>query len=75
MKNFLEINYLELFNKYYIKNSRNFCFDGNEIAFLKTHFFCDLLNENPLSAKKIEEIAKSQYYEKSNNTFFIVEKK
>ena len=73
LKNFFEITYLELFNKYYIKNSKNFWFDGIEINFKKTNFFCDLLKSNPSSEKKMEEIANVQFKEK-NKTVFVVNK-
>jgi len=71
LKDFFETNFLELFNKYYIKDSKKFIFNGKEICFNKTSFFCDLLKANQFSAKKIEQIAKSQFCEK-NSTFFVV---
>ena len=73
LKHFFEITYLDLFNRYYIKNTKNFTFDDKEITFKKASFFSDLLKANQISANKIEQIAKSQFCEK-NSTFFVVNK-
>ena len=73
LQNFLEIKYLEFFNKYYIKDSKNFCFDGIEICFKKTKFFCDLLEANKSSIEKMKEVANIQFKEK-NSTVFVVNK-
>ena len=74
LKNFFEITYLELFNKYYIKNSKNFTFDGIEITFQKAKFFSDLLSKSTsLSAQRMEEVANLQFKEK-NKTVFLVNK-
>ena len=73
LKLFFEITYLDLFNRYYIKNTKTFTFDDKEITFKKASFFSDLLKANQISANKIEQIAKSQFCEK-NSTFFVVNK-
>ena len=73
LKHFFEITYLDLFNRYYIKNTKTFTFDDKEIIFKKASFFSDLLKANQISANKIEQIAKSQFCEK-NSTFFVVNK-
>ena len=73
LKLFFEITYLDLFNRYYIKNTKTFTFDDKEIIFKKASFFSDLLKANQISANKIEQIAKSQFCEK-NSTFFVVNK-
>ena len=68
---FFEITYLELFNKYYMKNSKIFEFNGISINFEKISFFSDLINANPLAASKMKQIAQTQFYEKGSTVFVV----
>ena len=53
LKDFFEMKYLELFNKFYMKNEKIFTFNGITINFEKVSFFSDLINANPLAASKM----------------------
>ena len=74
LEDFFEITYLELFNKYYMKNSKIFEFNGISINFEKISFFSDLINanHNPLEApSKMKQIAQSQFCEKGSTIFVV----
>ena len=74
LEDFFEITYLELFNKYYMKNSKIFDFNGISINFEKISFFSDLINanHNPLEApSKMKQIAQSQFCEKGSTIFVV----
>ena len=74
LEDFFEITYLELFNKYYMKNSKIFEFNGISINFEKISFFSDLINanHNPLEApSKMKQIAQSQFCEKGSTIFIV----
>ena len=71
LKDFFEMKYLELFNKFYMKNEKIFTFNGITINFEKVSFFSDLINANPLAASKMKQIAQTQFYEKGSTVFVV----
>ena len=76
MNNFFNMNYLELFNKYYFKSNKIIDFEGKSINLSKkTRVFTDLLEKNKKAAEKIQQIAINNFIEKKDKqTIFVIKK-
>ena len=79
LKDFFEMNYLELFNQYYFKSNKVITFKGKNIALSKnTRVFSDLIEKNKKAAEKIQEVAIHNFIENYNGdrkqTVFIIKK-
>ena len=76
MNDFFNMNYLELFNKYYFKSNKIINFEGKSINLSKkTRVFTDLLEKNKKAAEKIQQIAINNFIEKKDKqTIFVIKK-
>lgn len=76
MKDFFNINYLELFKKYYFNSYKIINFEGKSINLSKkTRVFSDLLEKNKKAAEKIQQIAINNFIEKNDKQAMFVIKK
>ena len=76
MNDFFNMNYLELFKKYYFKSNKTINFEGKTINLSKkTRLFSDLLEKNKKAAEKIQQIAINNFIEKQDKqTIFVIKK-
>lgn len=76
---FFDMSYLDLFNNYYYKSNRNFCFEGIKVKTSQnTKFFVDLLQKNYMVVDKIKHIAIDNFNQNDENNkspIFVINKK
>lgn len=79
LNKFFNMSYLDLFNNYYYKSNRNFCFEGIKVKTSQnTKFFVDLLQKNYMVVDKIKHIAMdnfNQNNESNKSPIFVINKK
>ena len=78
LKNFFEISYLDMFNRYYCQNEREIEIEGYKIKLSqRTRLFIDLIAKNKSSEEKIKEIAEQYFINKklNLNPIFVIDKK
>lgn len=75
LKDFFNINYLELFSKYYHNNEKplsKFVFKGIKIELNKAKSFYYLLNKNERNAKDLKNIAKRFFIDNNSKNDMIL---
>ena len=82
LRNFFKLSFINVFNDYYSKTTRNFTFEGIKINISqRTKLLIDLLAKNPEAEDKIQQIASTNFanIQKNDNDnkqpIFIINKK